>query len=360
MENVKNKNVYVGLSGGVDSSVSAALLKRAGAKVTGVFIKGWYPPGLPCTWASERLDAMRVAARLNIPFYTLDASDEYKKNVIEYLISEYSIGRTPNPDIFCNRDIKFGVFARDAFARGADYIATGHYAQLNHHDNDITFLRSVDEKKDQSYFLWAVSKDVFSNTLFPVGKYEKSYVRELAKKFNIPVAQKRDSQGICFLGPISVEEFLRLEFGINVGRAVDMNGKEIGTHDGAVLYTIGERITLHNSVSGPWYVVAKHFDKNELVVSHENTAPVARNATGTVFALEQTNWFADPLLAQSAQYRYHGPLVSGAMKMKNEEYLFVPNEPLKEAIADGQSLVLYNGAQCIGGGILNICEKYVQ
>ncbi len=359
MENLKNKKIYIGLSGGVDSSVSAALLLRAGAKVTGVFIKGWYPNGLPCTWASDRLDAMRTAARLGIPFYTLDASEEYKKNVIDYLIAEYAIGRTPNPDIFCNRDIKFGVFARYAFSNGADYISTGHYARLQHYENDeIKLLRGIDLKKDQSYFLWAVPKEVFSRTLFPIGKYEKTIVRKLARKFTIPVAQKRDSQGICFLGPVSVEEFLQMEFGTEIGRAVDIYGKEIGTHTGAILHTIGQKIALDTSIAGPWYVVAKYIDRNELIVSHKNVAMT--HDTPTVFSIKQTNWFTNPDQACYAQYRYHGPIISGLMNIKEDGYFFIPDDPIPEAIADGQSLVLYRDAQCVGGGILHICDKYMQ
>src|SRR3989344_3929521 len=197
---VHGKKVFVGLSGGVDSAVAAALLKNAGARVTGVFIKGWYPPGLPCTWASERRDAMRVAARLRIPFATLDASEEYRKSVIDYLLAEYRAGRTPNPDVMCNREVKFGAFYRYAMEQGADSIAMGHY---------------LGGEKDQSYFLWAVSKDILAKTLFPVGEMEKGEVRALAKHFNLPVAEKRDSQGICFLGSVSVKDFLKSEIGDN-------------------------------------------------------------------------------------------------------------------------------------------------
>jgi len=184
---VKGKKIYVGLSGGVDSAVSAALLQQAGAQVTGVFIKGWYPPGMPCTWAAERRDAMLVAARLHIPFETCDARAEYKKEVIDYLLSEYRAGRTPNPDVMCNKEVKFGAFYRFAKAAGADAIAMGHYRS---------------GEKDQSYFLWAVPKDILNATLFPVGKYAKEEVRALAKQFDLPVAEKKDSQGICFLGSV--------------------------------------------------------------------------------------------------------------------------------------------------------------
>ncbi|HET9641300.1 MAG TPA: tRNA 2-thiouridine(34) synthase MnmA, partial [Candidatus Paceibacterota bacterium] len=177
---VSGKRIFVGLSGGVDSAVSAARLKEEGAAVTGVFLKGWYPPGMPCTWAEERRDAMRVAARLRIPFITLEAGAEYKKSVIEYLLSEYKAGRTPNPDVMCNRDIKFGVFHRFAKSQGADAIATGHYRA---------------GEKDQTYFLWAVPKDILAETIFPVGHMDKKDVRKLAEHFRLPVAEKRDSQG---------------------------------------------------------------------------------------------------------------------------------------------------------------------
>ena len=194
MNDVKGKNIFVGLSGGVDSAVSAALLKQQGAQVVGVFIKGWYPPGMPCTWAAERRDAMRVAARLHIPFLTLDASAEYKKSVIDYLLAEYRAGRTPNPDVMCNKEVKFGAFYRFAKERGADAIAMGHYRA---------------GEKDQSYFLWAVPKEILESAIFPVGNMQKENVRALAKKFNVPVAEKKDSQGICFLGKINYSEFIR-------------------------------------------------------------------------------------------------------------------------------------------------------
>jgi len=226
-------------------------LKRAGAEVTGVFIKGWYPADMPCTWAAERRDAMRVAARLHIPFRTLDASAEYKRSVIDYLIAEYRAGRTPNPDVMCNRDVKFGAFFRYAMEQGADAIATGHYRA---------------GEKDQSYFLWAVPKDVLKATIFPVGHMDKSHVRALARQFNLPVAEKRDSQGVCFLGSVSVEEFLQSEFGEVRGRALDAEGIVIGEHDGVLLYTIGERVALHGAqATGPWFVLAKDVEKNELI-----------------------------------------------------------------------------------------------
>jgi tRNA-specific 2-thiouridylase len=343
--NVKGKRVFVGLSGGVDSAVSAALLKEQGAVVTGVFIKGWYPPGMPCTWAADRRDAMRVAARLHIPFVTLDASAEYKKGVIDYLLREYKAGRTPNPDVMCNREVKFGAFYRYAKEKGADFIATGHYAR----EEQGKLLRGIDEGKDQSYFLWAVPNEALSMTLFPVGGMEKEKTRELAKKFNLPVAEKRDSQGICFLGNISVEEFLMREFGSESGEAVEENGARVGTHNGVLLHTIGERIALPNAAPGPWYVVQKDIAKNLLIVAKERTAEEEQKT----FHLIETNWISEPMGGEElvAQYRYHGPRIKGTLS--NDHSSFIPSAPLEEAVAEGQSLVLYRDTECIGGGIIS-------
>jgi tRNA-specific 2-thiouridylase len=303
--NVRGQRIFVGLSGGVDSAVSAALLQEQGAQVTGVFIKGWYPPGMPCTWAAERRDAMRVAARLHIPFLTLDASAEYKKYVIDYLLAEYRAGRTPNPDVMCNREVKFGAFYRFAKERGADAIATGHYRS---------------GEKDQSYFLWAVPKDILQATLFPVGSMEKNEVRALAKKFNLPVAEKRDSQGICFLGTVSVKEFLE---------------KEFGNDNPALLYTIGQRVE-------GGYVIGKDVGKKEIIISKTH-AGGAREVRFT-----DANWFDEPARVTEAQYRYRGPRCAGRV----EGDRFISPELLPELPAPGQSIVFYQGDELFGGGII--------
>lgn len=342
---VKGKRVFVGLSGGVDSAVTAALLTNAGAHVTGVFIKGWYPPGMPCTWAADRRDAMRVAARLQIPFVTLDASAEYKKGVIDYLLAEYKAGRTPNPDVMCNREVKFGAFFEYAMKEGADYVATGHYAR----SENGKLLRGVDDSKDQSYFLWAVPKEVIAKTLFPLGSMHKDETRKLAKKFNLPNAKKRDSQGICFLGSISVEDFLRAEFGSEEGVAVDSDGNTVGTHTGALLHTLGERIALMDAPPGPWYVIRKDNSANTLTVSHAQE--LSKRDTG--FALSQMNWLSMPEANEKleAQYRYHGPRITGTVS--EDRTSFIPDVPVDEPVAEGQSLVLYRDSECIGGGIIS-------
>lgn len=298
------------MSGGVDSAVSAAILKRAGAHVTGVFIKGWYPSGMACTWAAERRDAMRSAARLQIPFRTLDASAIYKASVIDYLIDEYRAGRTPNPDVMCNREVKFGAFYRYAKEHGADAIAMGHY---RHGD------------KDQSYFLWAVPKDILDACLFPVGRMEKSNVRALAKKFGLPVAMKKDSQGICFLGSISIREFLM---------------KELRDDNPTLLFTLGQKAPLPN---GPWYVVGKDVKNREIKVSRSRVF----NQRGHI-RFTSANWLAEPATTTSAQYRYRGPRISGTLHCDS----FEPIDPLVEIPSPGQSIVFYRGEEIVGGAII--------
>jgi tRNA-specific 2-thiouridylase len=355
MESLRGKKIFVGLSGGVDSAVSAALIQQAGADVTGVFIKGWYPPGMPCTWASDRRDAMRVAAHLGIPFHTLDASEEYKRGVIDYLLAEYAAGRTPNPDIMCNREVKFGAFYRFAKGHGADFIATGHYARTQQTDTGVSaaqLLRGIDDAKDQSYFLWAIPREALAMTLFPVGDMPKADVRTLAQKFNVPVAEKRDSQGICFLGSISVDEFLRQELGTKPGDALDVNGTRIGMHDGTALYTLGTRIALQDAAPGPWYVIRKDMKANTVTVSRERADSTEPRAAIT---LRSTNWFDPAALENSstpieAQYRYHGPRIAG--RYDTHTNVFTPTTPLTEPVAAGQSLVLYSGDTCLGGGII--------
>ncbi len=350
---VQGKRVFVGLSGGVDSAVSAALLARAGARVVGVFIKGWYPPDMPCSWAADRRDAMRVAARLNIPFATLDASEAYKKSVVDYLLAEYAAGRTPNPDIMCNRDIKFGAFADFAQEHGAHFIATGHYARVNFTAaGHPLLLRGKDLGKDQSYFLWAVPAPVLARTLFPVGSLHKDAVRRYARSFRLPVARKKDSQGICFLGDVSVEDLLRHEFPVVSGLARDEEGREVGRHQGAILYTLGERVALAEASPGPWYVRAKNLNDNVLIVSR--TPPHASVSHVQDITLSSCNWISDSSRAREAHYRYHGPRIAGRITLSDtiDTATFHPTASLPEPAVPGQSLVAYAGEECVGGGII--------
>ncbi|MEK7118469.1 MAG: tRNA 2-thiouridine(34) synthase MnmA, partial [Patescibacteria group bacterium] len=238
------RKVFVGLSGGVDSSVSAALLKEQGYDVVGVFIKVWQADFLPCTWREERRDAMRAAAHLNIPFLTLDLEKEYKKEVVDYMIREYGAGRIPNPDVMCNKHVKFGAFLDFAKKHGADFIATGHYSRVVSRQESVgsrkfVLLKGADKEKDQSYFLWTLTQAQLAHTLFPVGHLKKSQVRLLARKFGLSNAEKKDSQGLCFIGAIDMAKFLKQYLHTEKGDVRNENGDIVGTHDGALLYTIG-------------------------------------------------------------------------------------------------------------------------
>lgn len=336
--------VFVGLSGGVDSAVSAALLKEEGYEVTGVFIKTWSPDFLPCTWREERRDAMRVAVRLGIPFLFFDFEEEYKKGVAEYMIEEYKRGRTPNPDVMCNKVVKFGAFWQKAREMGADYIATGHYARIN----DQKLLEGVDESKDQSYFLWMLTPDDLSHTLFPVGDFEKKEVRKLAHMFDLPVSNKKDSQGICFLGDVDMEEFLSRYAHIEPGDVLDTSGTIIGRHRGAILYTLGERhgfeISLKTPDSKPFYVVGKDLAINTITVS-DNPQEIGRLSPQSVH-IENINWINKPQNACDARIRYRQQRFP--VEIKGSEVRFSTSQN----VAKGQSIVFYSGNECIGGGII--------
>lgn len=333
----------VGLSGGVDSAVSAALLQRAGADVVGVFIKTWQPEFVKCTWREERRDAMRVAAHLNIPFITLDLEKEYKGGVVDYMINEYREGRTPNPDVMCNKEVKFGAFLKWAIANGADAVATGHYARIS----ENRLLCGTDPAKDQSYFLWTLTQEQSSKIIFPVGHLLKDEVRKLAKKFELPVATKRDSQGICFLGDIDMKDFLSRYIDTNEGDVLDERGEVIGKHDGAVLYTLGEHW------QRPYYVIAKDILKNTIIVSDK---PKESSTESSIVALDEINWIngnAPKLKKIKACIRYHGkPIpveVIGELGSRERIGIKFKNALL---IAPGQSVVFYQKDVCLGGGIV--------
>src|SRR6195952_4146471 len=263
----KGIRVYVGMSGGVDSSVTAALLKEQGYDVTGVYMKNWSQdmPGLVCPWKEDYQDAKRVAVQLGIPFKMYDFEKEYRQKVVNYMVAEYQAGRTPNPDIMCNQEVKFKLFLETALEDGADMIATGHYARIQ----DGKLLTGLDANKDQSYFLYRVQETALQKSLMPIGELEKPHVRELAKKLGLATADKKDSQGICFVGKVGIKEFLLAELGPQKhGAIVDQNGQAIGKHDGALFYTIGQRHGLDVGGGLPYYVVGKDMAKNEGYVTN--------------------------------------------------------------------------------------------
>ncbi len=339
------------MSGGVDSSVSAALLKKAGYDVVGVFIKVWQPDWLAdttaCTWREDRLDAMRVAAQLDIPFITLDLEKEYKEEVVDYMIREYKAGRTPNPDVMCNRYVKFGGFFNWAMKQDADFVATGHYAQIT--DNKL--IAGNDKNKDQTYFLWTLTAEQISKTLFPVGNIEKPEVRKLAQKFKLPNAEKKDSQGLCFIGKIDIKDFLSHYIESKKGSVLDEKGNAIGEHDGAFFFTIGERhgftITKKTPNDERYYVIAKDVRQNTITVSEkEKIVGVTR------VVLEDVNWNQGNIpVGKTLQAR-------SRYREKLQEITFIDQSTaeFKEAqntLSPGQSLVVYDGNVCLGGAIIS-------
>ena len=338
------KTVFVGLSGGVDSAVSAYLLKRQGYNVVGAFIKGWEPDFLPCTGVRDRLEAMRVAAHLGIPFKTYDLEEAYKREVVDYFIAEYRAGRTPNPDVMCNRAIKFGAFWEKAKADGADAIATGHYAIREREGEKWHLKTSADREKDQTYFLWTLTQDDLAHALFPVGAREKNDVRKLALEAKLPNASRPDSQGLCFLGHVEMEAFLKRYLPVTPGVMRDERGNEAGSHDGAWFYTLGQHVRA--SGSSRRYVVGKNMEKNELIVSEEPFGEEAKKE----HALVRENWISEapddePLLVR---YRYRQPLITS--RIRDNKVIF--HEP--HLIAPGQSLVVYDkkGEICLGGAVI--------
>lgn len=343
----KRLKVFVGLSGGVDSAVSAALLKKEGYVVTGVFIKIQIP-GYPCPAAHDRVEAMRVAAHLKIPFIEIDLSKEYQEEVFKLSLKEFEQGRTPNPDALCNREIKFGAFFNFARAHGADLVATGHYARVK----DGMLYAGNDTTKDQSYFLWAVPETSLRYTLFPVGHLEKKQVRLLAEKFGLPNATRKDSQGLCFLGDIGIDDMLAREITHQEGMVLSEHGEKIGTHRGVRLYTLGERhgFSLFQTTphSVPHYVIKKDITANTITVSSSKFPAHART---TELTLSETNWFgvvADGVC--EARYRYRQELIPAELKQEGEVVKVILKKP--HYVPLGQSLVLYRGTQCLGGGVI--------
>ncbi|MCR4334823.1 MAG: tRNA 2-thiouridine(34) synthase MnmA [Patescibacteria group bacterium] len=351
---IKNKKVYVGLSGGVDSSVSAVLLKEQGYDVIGVFIKVWQPTFINCTWKEDRLDAMRICAKLDIPFLTLDLEKEYKREVVDYMITEYKKGNTPNPDVMCNKYIKFGGFFDWAMEKGADFVATGHYTRV---ENNKLFA-GKDTNKDQSYFLWTLTEKQLSKTLFPVGNLQKDEVRKIAKKYDLITADKKDSQGLCFIGKVDMKEFLGNYIKTEKGNVLDENGEIIGEHNGATFFTLGERhgfiINKKSNNDLPYYVVSKNVDKNIITVSHKSLEGVLAEQKKEI-KLSNTNWITpiDKNKKYQARARYRAPLQSCLIKNSNTECLsFVIFAEPQNSLTPGQSLVVYDGDECKGGGII--------
>lgn len=405
MKNRKaNKKVYVAMSGGVDSSVAAALLKKEGYFVVGVFFKPWAPHptinySLPttnfCTWQQDRRDAMRVCAKLGIPFKTWDFSKEYEKEVVQYMIKAYKSGITPNPDVVCNKEIKFGLFLKKALAEGADYIATGHYARLKtvisnskliiRNSNyqlpttNYRLLVAKDPNKDQSYFLWTLTQKQLKHCLFPIGEYTKPEVRELAKKFGLPNWNKKDSQGVCFVGPLNMKEFLKSFIKPKTGKIILADsGKVIGKHDGIYYYTVGQRHGLDiKDGGGPYYVVGKNISRNILYVAkaiEKNSTTKNKMTIKKAYALfvvmsksieiGNIGWVREkPKLPLNCEIkiRYRSESIPAVITKPNHlvkqglpslNPVLVKFKKPARAVTPGQSAVFYRGEEVLGGGVI--------
>lgn len=344
------KKVYVGMSGGVDSSLTAALLKEQGYDVVGVYMKNWTQdlPGMKCPWADDLADAKRVAVQLGIDFKVFDFEKEYRHKVVEYMIDEYKQGRTPNPDIMCNQEVKFKLFLEAALEDGADLIATGHYARV---ENGVLKM-AKDTNKDQTYFLYRVTKKALEKTLFPLGEYDKPEVRIMANDRGLYTAAKKDSQGICFVGQIGIREFLSQYVTQQAGEIIDKRtGKVLGQHDGAIFYTIGQRHGLELGGGFPYYVVGKDMDKNEVYVTTDlNDDSLWRPE----LPLTAVHWIDGEKPVEGTyqiRVRHRAKLVSARLQAQGEGFVLVL-EHAERAVASGQSVVLYDGDICVGGGIV--------
>lgn len=357
------KTVVVGMSGGVDSSVAAALLKEQGYNVIGLFMHNWEEDDEDgcCTAVSDYEDVKRVCNTLNIPYYTVNFAKEYRERVFSYFLNEYSLGRTPNPDVLCNREIKFGPFLDYALRLGADYIATGHYCDISHEGGVHKLLKAADQNKDQTYFLNQLSQTQLERVLFPLGKLEKPEVRKIAKKYGFSTAEKKDSTGICFIGERKFREFLKNFIPAKAGNIVDMQGNVVGHHDGVMYYTLGQRRGLNigglkSGNGGRWFVVDKDVKKNLLIVSQGDETPLY----SVSLEASNVNWIPfepkEKTFTCYAKFRYRQPEQKVTVTILKNKVNVVFAEP-QRAVTPGQFVVFYLDNMCLGGGIIEKVTK---
>lgn len=342
-------NIFVALSGGVDSSVAAHMLKEAGHSVTGVFIRVWQPDFIECSQDEEERAAKRAAAYLGIPFLRVNLIEEYKKEVVDYMIAEYKKGRTPNPDVLCNRAVKFGGLWEYARSHGADALATGHHAQVLPSSEGFQLVRGVDTQKDQSYFLWKLTQEDLSHTYMPIGALSKDAVRSYARAHDIPSAHKPDSQGLCFIGHIDLRTFLSHFIIPHPGKVLNTKGEVIGEHDGAEFLTIGQRTGFRITTTDPethtHYVVKKDSKTHTVTVSSNKHS----QQKVSVINIVDTQWMHAPDESREyvCQLRYHGTEYS--CRIKDSKVHLIDEEVIP---TPGQSVVFYEKNVCIGGGVV--------
>ncbi len=353
------KRIILGMSGGVDSSVAALQLKEQGYDVIGVFMKNWDDTDEfgHCTAEVDAEDVRRVCDQIDIPFYTVNFEKEYSEKVFQYFLDEYKNGRTPNPDVMCNREIKFGEFLQKGLDLGADYIATGHYARLENRDGEYVLLRGNDANKDQTYFLHALNQYQLSKTMFPIGHLPKPQVRELAAAANLATAKKKDSTGVCFIGERNFKEFLSQYLPARPGDIQTLEGEVKGRHDGLMYYTLGQRQGLGIGGSGtgePWFVADKDLERNILYVVQGDKHPrlYSKGLSAT-----DVNWISprkpEGTFTCTAKFRYRQPDQGVRVTLGADGTAEVVFDQLQKAVTPGQSVVLYDGDICLGGGIID-------
>ena len=356
--------VVVGMSGGVDSSVTALLLKQQGYDVIGIFMKNWDDTDEfgHCTAEDDAEDVRRVCEHIGIPYYTVNFEKQYYEKVFEYFLDEYRHGRTPNPDVMCNREIKFGEFLKTALDLGADYVATGHYARVIHEEGTYKLLRGVDNNKDQTYFLNALNQQQLSHAMFPIGHLPKPEVRRIAEEAGLATAKKKDSTGVCFIGERNFKQFLSQYLPAQPGKMIDIRTGEVkGQHDGLMYYTLGQRQGLGIGGSGtgePWFVADKDLASNTLYVvqgdQHPSLYSVALEAT-------RVNWIEgtipDGSYTCTAKFRYRQPDQGVTLIKRSDDTVDVIFDQPQRAITPGQAVVFYQGEVCLGGGTINRIEK---
>ena len=339
--------VFLGMSGGVDSAVSAYLLQSQGHEVIGVYMKNWSKnlPGMKCPWAEDLADAKRVAVKLGIDFRVFDFEAEYKQKVVDYMLAEYQKGNTPNPDIMCNQEIKFKLFAETAFEQGAEAIATGHYAKTRGCD----LIMAADTNKDQTYFLYRIAPEVIERTIFPVGDMQKPEVKALAEQIGLTVAHKPESMGVCFVGEANMRDFLAEFIETKPGEIRELETDELlGHHDGAIFYTIGQRHGLRLTTGLPFYVVRKDMDKNTVYVSRNlNSLSLWTNEVKLRDVILRRD--IDGSKPLRARVRHRAPLVDAKFDSATDILTFADEQ---KSLTPGQSVVFYQDDICLGGGII--------
>jgi tRNA-specific 2-thiouridylase len=349
--------VVVGMSGGVDSSVTAQLLKEQGYNVIGIFMKNWDDTdefGV-CTATEDYEDVRLVAEQIGIPYYSVNFEKEYYDRVFRYFLEEYEKGRTPNPDVMCNKEIKFKAFLDHAMKLGADYVATGHYARVNHEGGSVTMLRGVDNNKDQTYFLNQLSQEQLSKVMFPLGHLEKAEVRALASEYDLATKDKKDSTGICFIGERDFKEFLSGYLPANPGRMINLDTREdMGSHDGLMYYTIGQRQGLGiGGEGGPYFVAGKNLATNELYVvsQYENESLYSTKLTAS-----GVNFINDVEDGRhcTAKFRYRQQDVPVTVHRVDDDTIEVVFDAPARAVTPGQAVVLYDGEVCLGGATIDM------